>query len=150
MKKYFLYVIWIVFLISACKFNTQRTNNYSDKNEGERIVGTYFGNILLERQELNKNLFSEDFFDEINYTTFLNNQRYLDNKLGKVLGKELKSWETSVLWGTNSKSEYLFVYKVEREKYDSFETFYLIKDDNDSIKIRNYKLESEGLLKPDE
>ena len=138
------------FFCSSCYFTSQRHNSYGDKKDGEKTVGTYFSNMILEKEELNKILFSKEFLNETNFETFLKNQQYIEQKLGKMLGKELESWETSVVSGTQSKSEYLFVFKVEREKHNSKETFYLIKDKNDSIKIRNYKLESEGLLKPDE
>lgn len=149
MRKYFGVLILFGIFVSSCEFNTQRFNNNRDKKEGEKVVEAYFNYENLGKSELAKNLFSKAFIDEVGFAKFLENQNYLNNKLGKVLDKELKSWETAVVSGTNSKSEYLFVYEVKREKHNSFETFYLVKEESDSIKIRKYNLESEGLLQPD-
>lgn len=140
----------IIFLfICSCKndFYMQQKNQESDKREGEMITGIYFDNLLLEQPHENIDLFSSEFFKITSKEKFIEQNEFIKNKLGKVLGKELKQWETSIISGTNPKSEYLFIYNVQREKYNSVETFYLMKDEaTDSIKIYSYKIESEGLL----
>lgn len=147
MKKYF-WLVLITASIVSCKneFYVQRKNNDSDKREGEKITGTYFDNILLEKPEENLKLFSEEFFKQTSKEDLLKQFRFIEEKLGKLTSKEIQVWETSVLNGTNPKSEYLFIYNVEREKFNSVETFYLMKESNDSIKIYSYKIESKGLL----
>lgn len=145
-----LYVLCSSFLLlsMSCKndFYVQRKNNESDKREGEKITGTYFDNILLEKPKENLKLFSEEFFKQTSKEDLWKQFQFIEEKLGEITSKEIQGWETSVVTGTNPKSEYLFIYNVEREKFNSVETFYLMKEPNDSIKIYSYKIESKGLL----
>lgn len=147
MKKYF-WIVLITFSIFSCKndFYIQRKNNESDKREGEKVTGTYFDNVLLERPDENLKLYSDEFLEQTSKEELLKQNQFIEEKLGKVTSKEIQGWETSVVSGTDPKSEYLFVYNVEREKFNSIETFYLMKDANDSIKIYSYKIDSKGLL----
>lgn len=147
MKKY-IYLVLIFFLIISCKndFYVQRKNNDSDKREGEKITGVYFDNVFLGKPKENLKLFSNEFFKEFSKEDLLKQSQFIDEKLGKITSKEIQTWETSIVTGTNPKSEYLFVYNVEREKFNSIETFYLMKEPNDSIKIYSYKIDSKGFL----
>ncbi|MFV0305967.1 MAG: hypothetical protein ACK5IC_10860 [Moheibacter sp.] len=132
----------------SCKneFTIQRQNDEDDKREGEKVMDNYFDNILLEKPSENKLLYSEAFFKESSKEELQQQNQFIEEKLGKIEGKTLQHWETFVVTGTSSKSEYLFVYNVEREKYNSVETFYLMKEPSDSIKIHSYKIDSKGLL----
>ena len=143
--------LWITLIIVStfsCKndFYAQRKNNESDKREGEKITGIYFDNVFLGKPKENLKLFSNEFFKEFSKEDLLKQSQFIDEKLGKITSKEIQAWETSIATGTNPKSEYLFVYNVEREKFNSVETFYLMKDANDSIKIYSYKIDSKGFL----
>jgi hypothetical protein len=142
-------IVLLFFILFSCKndFHVYRNNNDSDKREGEKITGTYFDNILLEKSEENLKLFSDEFFKQTNKEELLQEFHFIEEKLGKITSKEIQGWETSIVTGTSPKSEYLFVYDVERVKFNSIETFYLMKDSNDSIKIYSYKIDSKGLLK---
>lgn len=145
MKKLTLLVLLIAF--SCNKVNTLRKNTESDKIEGEKITQIYFDNIKLEKPSDNLKLFGKDFLAKISKEDFIKQSSIVDVKLGKVIEKNLLKWETNIVDGTNPKSEYLFIYDVKREKYNSKETFYLTKEPTDSIKIHTYNVESEGLLK---
>lgn len=141
-------IIITMFFIFSCKneFTVQRKNNQSDKREAEKVMDVYFDNLLLDKESENLLLFSKEFFKVSSKEKMIKENELIKNKLGKVLGKELKHWETSVVSGTSPKSEYLLVYDIKREKFNSSETFYLVKEESDSIKIYSYKIESEGLL----
>lgn len=144
MKKLILLGLLITF--SCNKFNTQRKNTESDKVVGEKITQIYFDNIMQEKQDDNLRLFGKEFLAVISKVDFIKQSNIVDTKLGKVLERKLLKWETNIVNGTNPKSEYLFIYDVVREKYNSKETFYLKKESTDSIKIQGYNVESEGLL----
>lgn len=142
-------LITVLFLIiCSCKndFYIEQKNKESDKREAEKVMDVYFDNLLLDKEKDNLLLYSKEFFTVSSKEKMIEENDFLKNKLGKVLGKELKHWETSVVSGTSPKSEYLFIYEIQREKYKSTETFYLVKEKTDSIKIYSYKIESEGLL----
>lgn len=144
-----LSTVLFILIICSCKndFRIEKKNSNSDKRDAEKVMDVYFDNLLLDKQNDNLLLFSKEFFKVSSKEKMIEENEFIQNKLGKVLGKELKHWETSVVSGTNPKSEYLLVYNINREKYNSSETFYLIKEKSDSIKIYSYKIESEGLLK---
>lgn len=135
------------FFYSCNNLNLQRKNTTSDKIEGEKVVNIYFDNIKSDKENDNLSLFSNAFFEKVSKEDFVKKRSAVDIKLGKVLDRKLLKWETNIVDGTNPKSEYLFIYEVEREKYSSIETFYLIKESTDSIKVQSYQVESEGLLR---
>ncbi|HLU85338.1 MAG TPA: hypothetical protein VKZ45_07680 [Vicingaceae bacterium] len=131
---------------SCNNLNVQRKNTESDKAKGEKILNTYFDNLASNKRDDNLKLFSEVFFEKTPKDVFLKQDSLVDLKLGKILEKSLLKWETNIVEGRHAISEYLFVYDVKREKHNAKETFYLIKDPTDSIKIHTYQVESEGLL----
>lgn len=141
------FVFVFILILFSCKkeLNFTLHNSDSDKREAEKVTAAFYDNHLLNRMDQNTRLFSDAFYKEITKEELVNFLHDMDAKLGKVKGKELDSWETKVVSGTSAKSEYLLVYKVEREKYPSVESFYMVKDDNDSIKILYYNLNSKGL-----
>lgn len=143
MNKIILLGLLITF--SCNKVNMQRKNTESDKVEGEKITQIYFDNIKLEKPDDNLRLFGKEFLAQISKEDFIKQSNIVDAKLGKVVERNLVKWETNIVDGTNPKSEYLFIYDVTREKYNSKETFYLIKETTDSIKIHTYNVESEDL-----
>ncbi len=147
MRKVILVLVTLSFLYSCNNLSVQRKNTTTDKVEGEKVVNTYFENVKLDKGDDNLKLFSNLFFEKISKEEFKKQSGIVDIKLGKVIDKKLLKWETNIVDGTNSKSEYLFIYNVTRENYNSKETFYLIKEATDSIKIYSYQVESEGLLK---
>lgn len=148
MKKYILVVLVSVsFLYSCNNVNVQRKNTITDKTEAEKVLNVYFENLKFDKKEDNLKLFSNSFYDKISKEDFQKDSGIVDIKLGKIKDKKLLKWETNIVDGTNPKSEYLFIYDVERENYNSKETFYLLKEATDSIKINSYQVESDGLLK---
>ena len=147
MKKILLVLVSVSFLYSCNKLNVQRKNTITDKIEAEKVVNLYFENLKFDKRDDNLKLFSNSFFDKISKEDFKKDSGIVDIKLGKVKDRKLLKWETNIVDGTNPKSEYLLIYDVQRENYNSKETFYLLKEATDSIKINSYQVESEGLLK---
>lgn len=146
MKRLLLMSIILSMSFSCNNLNVQKKNRESDKGEGEKVLNIYFDNILSNNKEKNLQLFSKAFFEKTPKDVFFKQHNVVDERLGKVIGRSLEKWETNIVKGTKPVSEYFFVYDVERENYNSKESFYLIKEATDSIKINSYKVESEGLL----
>jgi len=150
--RYGLFILVLVCIVTACKHNfyTQRKNDLSDKREAEKVMGLFYGNLILEQKEENIKFYSEKYLEVSDQNEINRQTEVIENKLGKVIGKELKSWETSVVTGMNPKAEYLLVFDVEREKHNSVETYYLMKDPDDSIRIYSNSIDSKGFLMEDD
>ena len=131
---------------SCNNINVQKKNRENDKVEAEKVLNIYFDNVLANSKKKNLQLFSKAFFEKTPKDVFFKQHNAMDERLGKVIGRSLAKWETNIVKGTKPVSEYFFVYDVERENYNSKESFYLVKEPTDSIKINSYKVESEGLL----
>ncbi|SFO09310.1 hypothetical protein SAMN05421741_1202 [Paenimyroides ummariense] len=142
-----LLILAILSLSFSCNnLNVQRKNTERDKVEGEKVLNTYFDNLASNKREDNLKLFSEVFFEKTPKDTFLKQDSIVGLKLGKIIERNLLKWETNIIEGRRAISEYVFIYDVKREKYNTKETFYLIKEPTDSIRIHTYQVESEGLL----
>jgi hypothetical protein len=63
----------------------------------------------------------------------------IENENGKIKNDSLSTWQTLVVKGTNSKSNYLLTYEVDRDFSHTQETFIMQKE-NDTIKIEKYKI----------
>ena len=134
--------------ITSCNFNANISsdNREQDKNDAEEITSLMYA--YLENKDFEKAhaFFSPRFFevtpqkklDEIFITS--------DKQLGTVKTRNLIKWETRVKSGTNSSSEYLLVYNVIREKFNSTEMIRLEKEKNE-IKIIAYNVQSDGFIK---
>lgn len=101
----------ILFLLIGCKneFTIQRQNQESDKREVEKVMDAYFDNLFLNREKENLIFYSQAYLDVSSKEEITEQNQFVEGKLGKVTGKELKHWETSVVSGTSPKSEYLLV-----------------------------------------
>lgn len=148
MKKTTLLILLISFLAS-CSFNANitRDNREEDKKEAEKITSQFY--VYLKNKEYEQ---VYDFFSPLFYEVTSKSQ--LDSlfassveTLGDIKNSELIHWETKVKSGTDASSEYYFVYKISREKFESTEKIGLKKDKNNKIKILGYRIESEGYNK---
>ncbi|MDR6158667.1 hypothetical protein QF023_002183 [Chryseobacterium sp. SLBN-27] len=91
-------------------------------------------------------MFGEKFFevtDKEKLTELLN----VTGQIGSVQEYNLAHWETLVVKGSNPKSEYFFVYDVQRGTEKTQETFRLEKDDSGMIKIVGYHVNQDLLNK---
>jgi hypothetical protein len=145
MKKKTILILFISTFITSCTFNSSYVDREVDRQEAERVTVKFF--YLLHEKKFNEthSLFSPRFMEVTNKEKLNQLFQASEEKLGSVKDQSLESWNTNVVKGTNSKSEYLLVYNVKRTKFNSKETLRLEKE-NDTIKILYYNIESEGLL----
>ena len=145
MKKQTLLILLISIFISSCTFNSSYVDRDVDRQEAERVTVKFF--YLLRDKKFNEthSLFSPRFLEVTNKEKINQIFQTSEERLGSIKDQILESWNTNIVKGTNSKSEYLLVYKVKRTKFDSKEKIRLEKE-NDTIKILYYNIESEGLL----
>ncbi|QYN51762.1 MULTISPECIES: hypothetical protein [Apibacter] len=117
-----------------------------DKKEAEKILKVYFYNLAYESVTSNDSLYSIDFYTKISKDKLHKIHNSLKNKLGNLIDYKLDKWETRVVSGTQSYSEYGFVYTVIYEKDSATEIFKLKKDDKGRIKIYYHDISSLALL----
>lgn len=138
MKKILLFVT--LTLLVNCSFNQTFSNRESDRDDAEKISKKFYWELL---QGTNKDkiyeLFSDKFFevtskDQLDKLISDSQQEY-----GIIKENNLEHWETLVVKGSNSKSEYLLTYNVTREYGTTKETFSMLKED-ENIKIVGYHI----------
>lgn len=126
--------------------NAANKNREEDKAEGERITNQYF-DLLSKKQYLSVYTLLSPRLQALSpIDSIIRIYEMTEEKLGTIEDINLESWETFVQTGTSPKSEYVYKYKVKRTKFESEELFRLEKE-GDSIKILQYKINSEGFLK---
>jgi hypothetical protein len=139
-----LYFLLFLSFMLSCNFNTTSSNSESDKREGEEITHKLY--YYLETTDFKKaeHLFSEKFFEVTDREKLQKIFSQTQDQLGNIQNFSLLEWNTFVVKGSNPKSEYLFLYQVEREKKPSVEKIGMIKE-NDSIKIVSYHIQFDFL-----
>ncbi len=149
MKKLRYFTLLLILAAFSCKFNMQEKNNIKDKEEGENVMNTFFENIKSGNIDINKDLLSNSFLKISGVEQFDKDQKFIERKLGRILSIDLIGWETSIVSGPDPKAEYTFEYHINRENYDSNEIYYLLKENDGSIKINSYKIDSRGFVEDD-
>ena len=142
--KFLMFITFFIF--TSCHFNSIYVNKQEDKDEGENVTTNFYTYLQKNEFENSLQLMSSKFFEkstEKQTIEFMNN---VTNKLGAVKYAKIKEWHTLRVEGTDPKTQYLFVYDVERYKYNSVETISLEKEDA-VARIVGYNLNSEGLSK---
>lgn len=139
MKKYIL--ILIASILVSCNFNKIYQNREEDKKDAEKIANKFYSLIQQNNRQEAFKLFGEKFFT-ITSKGQLN--QMIDN-INMSCGSNMKtteliSWETFVSIGTNTKSEYVLLYKIHRNIKNTQEKITLQKD-NDTIKIVGYNVD---------
>jgi hypothetical protein len=133
-------------LVASCSCNTSFTNRESDVKEAQDFANKFYD--LLKSNDFDKtySLYSKDFYENTD-TSELNKiyQGTLSN-LGEIKSIDMEQCETRVVNGTDSKAEYVMLYKVGRAKYASEELIRLEKKNN-KMKILSYRVNSEGFVK---
>lgn len=143
----FIIIIFISFL-TACNFsaNVKNENSLQDKNDAESIAGKLYLYTSRKNYESILKLLSRDFYNVASKEQFLEFLKAKEEKLGEYKEFTLLDWKTTNNKGTNSKTEYILLYKVVYSKYQSEEKISLIKENNE-VKILGYNVNSEGFLK---
>ncbi|HUH34588.1 MAG TPA: hypothetical protein VL022_02025 [Moheibacter sp.] len=138
MKKVPIIFFFLIFV--SCKLNSENENLLENKKEGEKIMNIFFNNIVSNNFKENKKFLSKSFLDYPGTKQFEKDQNLIKIKLGNITNINLLYSETTISTKINSFPEYIYEYNIEREKKNSIETYFLIKE-NDSLKIKDYKIE---------
>lgn len=138
MKKILL-LITLTLLVS-CSFNQTFSNRVSDKNDAEKISKKFYWESLHgTNKDKIYELFSEKFFEITNKNQLDKLISNAQQEYGVIKEYNLQHWETLVVKGSNSKSQYLLTYSVIRESGTTKETFSMLKE-NENIKIVGYHI----------
>ncbi|MBD3581932.1 hypothetical protein [Flavobacterium selenitireducens] len=135
-------VFFLSFLVS-CQFNSTNSNREQDKVEAEAVSENFFK--VLSTKDYAKTLpfFSENFFAVATKDELLKFYARNDSILGDMQERKLREWNTTVVSGTNPRSEYVLVYDIKRTNYMSEEIVTLEKE-QETIKILGYRVNSEA------
>jgi len=134
MKKYIL--ILISFLFIGCSYDKIYENRESDRQEAQKITDKFFSLIKQNNREEAFKLFNQETTSKEKFNLVLDK---IENENGKIKNDSLSTWQTFVVKGTNSKSDYLLTYEVDRDFSHTQETFIMQKE-SDTIKIEKYKI----------
>ena len=141
-------IAFLSMILTSCTFsaNTSQQNNEEDREEAEKVTALFYA--YLENKEYPKThpFFSQRFLEVTNNTEIDKIFEDSDERLGSINKRELHEWETNISFGTNSSSNYILVYNITREKYNSLETITLEKEGS-KIKILGYHIQSPGFDK---
>ncbi|TAE62270.1 MAG: hypothetical protein EAY77_07775 [Flavobacteriia bacterium] len=148
MKKFIFTVVLFISFLTSCNFsaNVKYENRLQDKDDAESIAGELYLYTSRKDYESILKLVSDDFYKISSKGKFLEFLKAKDEKLGKYKDFTLINWKTTTKKGTDSKTEYLLIYKVKYSKYVSEEKISMIKENNE-VKILGYNVSSEGFLK---
>lgn len=133
-------------LVASCSCNTSFTNRESDIKEAQDFANRFYD--LLKSNDFDKtySLYSKNFYDVTDTPELDKIYHGTLSNLGEIKSINMEQCETRVVKGTDSKSEYVMLYKVDRAKYASEEMIRLEKENN-KMKILSYRVNSEGFVK---
>jgi hypothetical protein len=145
MKKFYLLII--TFLLISCSFNQTFSNRESDKEDAEKISKKFYWELRYgtNHDKIYK-LFSDKFFEVTNRETLDKMITVSENEIGPITECNLVKWETLVVKGSNSKSEYVLTYDIKRSNGKTEETFSM-HEENGTIKIVGYRINQDMLNK---
>ena len=135
--KTFSIIFSLIFLLS-CNLNTTYSNRESDKREAEQITNKLYHYLEMQELEKAESLFSEQFFEVTDRETLNKIFAKTLEKCGNLTNFTLEEWTTFIVKGTDSKSEYVLVYRITRDKKNTTERIGLIKEEDEAIKIVSY------------
>ena len=135
MKK--IFTLFVIYILMSCSFNETFRNRESDKKEAEIITAKFYKNMINNHENEAIKSFGEKFFEVMNQDQLDEMLTAIKTEDGNIIGFNLIKWDTYVVTGTNSKTEYVFIYDVKREKISTFEKITMIKEDG-NIKIVGY------------
>ncbi len=135
------------FVITGCTFTTSRLNRENDKNDAEKVTNKFYAMVKAKKYDDMYDLFSFKFWAVTSVKKMNDIYTMTQNKLGDIVDLKLSDWQTKVVSGTDPFAEYQLIYHNHRQKFDSKETFVLMRDTDDVIRIVAYDIKSDGFLK---
>lgn len=147
MKKTILFLPIILGLIfTSCNSNSTNINDVADKEDAEKVIEEFYSYIDQNTFTKAEKLFSDEFYAVTSKVTLRDIFQKTNKNLGNYEKKVLVEWKTRRMTGTNSKTEYFFIYEVKYQKFKAKETVVLSKEKDGVIRIISYNVNSEGFL----
>ena len=114
-----LQLISLIFIFVGCHFNSSYVDRQEDKNEAEGVTSDFY--TYLQRNDFKNSLqlMSSKFFEKSTEEQNIEFMNETNDKLGAVKYARIKEWHSLRVEGTDPKTQYVFIYDVERDKYNS-------------------------------
>lgn len=128
--------ILITFLCS-CHYNSTYNNREEDKIEGEKVIENFYHLLKNEDYSLTYKLYSPRFFEVTDTQKLQNFYKITLDSFGSIDNFQIANWQTQKVVGTDTKTDYLFICKVNRSNASCKESIALTKE-NGEIKITGY------------
>ncbi len=114
MKSKIIFLFIALLPLTGCNFNQFYKDRESDKADGEKVPQKFYWEIRYggNQDDIYK-LFGKKFFSVTSKEKLIELLN-VTGKIGPVQDYNLSHWETLVIKGSNPKSEYLFIYDVNR------------------------------------
>lgn len=135
-------VLFLLFLFS-CNFNIIKNNEVKEKDKANEVIDVFYQNIQNDNIEEFKDLFSDEFTEQVQIEDFQRALSSYNKILGNYIDRELYEWATKRseldnIW------EVSLIYIVNYSEHKSIEKFNLLKE-RGVIKISNYTINSKAL-----
>lgn len=139
---YLSLIIMVITSMSGC-------NIVEDKNEADQFMKTYFDTIKSKDFDKALTLYSDKFYEKTSKEDWLKALNTINKKLGDLENYEQNGFNINTQVGTeNSGTYYTFKYKVKYSKYDSVETFTLLRPTGKKeISILGHNINTDAFLK---
>ena len=147
LKTLSLAAILLTLIIGGCTFTSTRLNREEDKLDAQKVTNKFFDIVKTGNYAAAHDLFSDKFWKVTSPAHMNDIFTATQKKLGDIVNINLSDWETRVVSGTDPVAEYKLVYKNHHQKFDSVETFGLMKEDDGKIRILSYNINSDGFFK---
>lgn len=132
-------IIVFVLVLCSCNFgvNSVQTNKEADKEQAEAVAAKLYWHTLNNEFDKIPELFGATFYKGNTKEGLRNFLLKKKEMYGNFIEFNLKDWNTRLVQGTNSSSEYVLVYEVQYEKKTVIEKVSMIRENN-IIKIVGY------------
>ena len=143
-KKYkFLFgLLSLTLILTSCNFNVKLQNSSEEKDKAELVIADFHTNYNTSKFEKNKQLFSIEFLDVVDFNELTSVLVEHKTILGNYKDKELLEWSTDESLIEDNWSAIL-IYMVDYENEKAREIFEVVKE-NGGFKIRNYQINSKA------
>ena len=142
-----LIILFVALTFFGCTFTTTYTNREKDKGEAETVADKFFDYVKQNNYSATFQLFSPQLLKESPEGKIYEIYQYSRRHLGNLRKTNLIDWETKVIEGSTTSSNYTLKYENTYDSSLAIEIFRLIKDDHNQIKITAYNINSDIFFK---
>ena len=129
-----------LFMFLSCSFNQTFTNEETLKVQADKVLDQYYECRKENTLDQNKQLFSNKFFTVMTPEKFIQFIEKMNNENGEYLGREMVSWQSNRVKGSNPVTEVLLRYNVNYTNGTVGEQFYFVEE-NDKLKIQKVNID---------